>query len=365
MQSSRIIVHFIANSFAFTAGYINFMKLRMPEWEHHFFVSEPGRYSLDPVNMDNVNFYQEASEMLRPDNFKLLTQADKIIISCVHNTQLLGLLYPDLMHKTYLHFWGGDFYGYRFSRMPALIHLRSLWRWVIRRYLHRKYIKECAGTISLIAEDIDEMLKIFPNNAKHFVAQMPNDVIEHHDFDGLAQRRREGRTCRIIVGNSAAKTNYHAEIFEKLRHLKDEDIEIVSPLSYGDKKYGEAVAELGSEIFGSKFKPFFDRMPKEQYVEFLASCDAGVFNAKQQASLGNIWLLMRLGRKIYLRENTAMWDNFKRRGACMYSVAELDTADVESLADISEEGRKINMSLAAKRISGNSAREEWEKVFND
>ena len=363
MSSSNIIVHFVVTSPAFTAGYINFMKLRMTEWEHHFFVITTP-YEIKPVNSENFYRYSKVSELSEPRYQKLLAEADKIIISGAWDTFLL-LKLSKFVRKTYLQFWGGDFYRYRFNRMPGLMHpIRSL-KWFIHRCIHNVFIKNSAGTINLIARDIDEMVKVFPNNTKHFVAQMPNDVIEHHDFDGLVQRPKEGSTCRIIVGNSAATNNNHAEIFEKLRHLKDEDIEIVSPLSYGVKDYGETVAKLGREIFGDKFRPIFDRMAKEKYVEFLATCDAGAFNYNQQAALGNIWLLMRLGRKIYLRENTAMWDDFKSKDACIYSVSELDSAALESLADMPEEGRKANMSLAAERFTGNSAVEEWRKVLND
>ena len=364
MSSSNIIVHFVVTSQAFTAGYINFMKLRMPEWEHHFFVMTTP-YEIKPVNSENFYRYSKVSELSEPRYHKLLAEADKIIISGAWDVYLF-LALSKFVRKTYLQFWGGDFYRYKNRKMPGLLHpLRSL-RWIAGRCLRHRFIKNSAGTINLIARDIDEMVKVFPNNTKHFVAPMPDDVMEHHDFDGLVQRPKEGSTCRIIVGNSAAPNNNHAEIFEKLRHLKDEDIEIVSPLSYGSEQgYDEAIAKLGHEIFGDKFRPLFERMDKDEYVEFLATCDAGAFNYNQQAALGNIWILMRLGRKIYLRENTAMWDDFKSKGACMYSVSELDDADLESLADMPEDGRKANMSLAAKRIAGASAVEEWKKVLND
>ena len=100
-------------------------------------------------------------------------------------------------------------------------------------------------------------------------------------------------------------------------------------------------------------------------MEFLASCDAAVFNQNQQAALGNIWLMLRLGRKVYIRENTPMWQDFKSHGAVIYPVAELAGADIASLADMPEKDRKINMALAENYISGKQTCKEWEEVLND
>ncbi len=37
------------------------------------------------------------------------------------------------------------------------------------------------------------------------------------------------------MGNSANPTNNHIEVLNKLLKFKDEDIEIIAPLSYGEK----------------------------------------------------------------------------------------------------------------------------------
>ena len=341
-----IIVHFISRD-KFTTGYINFMKLRMTGWEHHFFITAKGTHEVEPVDDRNIYYYDSMKDVMSGRNLQLLRDCQKIIISGVWDTRMLLALRRDFVHKCYLQFWGGDFYGYRFSRRPGFMHpLRSL-KWFVRRCIHHQFIKHCAGTISLISADIDELLKVFPNNAKHFAAQMPNDVLEHLNFDALAAGKHEGDTVRILIGNSATATNHHKDTFEKFAHLKD------------------SVIEAGRSIFGEKFKPIVDFIPKTQYVEFLASCDVAVFNHNQQAALGNIWIMMRLGRKIYIRENIATWRDLKAQGAVIYPISELESADCASLAAMPEESRKINIAIAEERISGKPACKEWEAVFND
>ena len=363
IERDKIIVHVIARD-KFTAGYINFMKLRMTEWEHHFFVAASGIYDVKPVDERNVHYYSKSREIAKKYR-DLLTECRKIIISGVWDTRLLLSLQKDFVHKTYLQFWGGDFYGYRFSRIPGIRHPRASLKWLIRRYLHHRFIKHCAGTLSLITRDIDELQKIFPSNVKHFTARMPEDVLEHHDFTSLASRRHESSTVRILAGNSAQRPNDHKGIFESLEHLKDSDIEIVSPLSYGEPDYRNKVIALGHKIFGDKFKPITDFIPKAEYVEFLASCDCAVFNYNQQAALGNIWLMFRLGKKVWLRENSSMWHDFTAKGAAIYPISELSCVDFEALSAIPDDARNTNIALAEERFSGQDARKEWEAVLND
>ena len=362
MSGSTTIVHIVSRD-KFTAGYINFMKLRMTEWEHHFFVAASGIYEVNPVDEQNIHYYSGVNDITSGHNLELLRSCSKIIISGVGNTRLLLALRREFTHKTYLQFWGGDFYDFRYSRHPK--NPIRLLKWLVKRYIHHQFIKKCAGTISLISTDIDALNKIFPSSTKHFTARMPWDVLEHHTFDVLASRKHDGSSIRILAGNSAQRPNEHSGIFQNLAHLKDADIEILSPLSYGEEDYRDEVITLGRKIFGGKFTPIIDFIPKEKYVEFLASCDAAVFNQNQQAALGNIWLMLRLGRKVYIRENTSMWQDFKSQGAVIYPVAELAGADIASLADMPEKDRKINMALTEEYLSGKQTRKEWETVLND
>ena len=362
---NKIIMHFIARD-KFTTGYINFFKISMPEWEHHFFVSDNG-FEIKPVNNENIYYYHDYKELSESDNVKLLSNCNKIIVSSLHfPSSLLTNVFANFEQKIYVQFWGGDFYGFRFSNMPSPIHPRAILWWFRERYLRHRFIKKCAGTISLITEDIEPLLKIFPNNAKHFTAQMPGDILEYHDFDSLILSQKEETNYKILAGHSGFKHCHHIEIFRDLMHLKDYNIEIISPLSYGaGKRYSKSVIKSGHKIFGDKFKPIIDFIPKKNYVEFLASCDVAIFNNDRQAAMGNIWLLLRLGKKIYIRDNTSMFHYFKRIGACVFSVDELPNTDLKSLVYMPEEGRENNIKLAKEKFSGQSAREEWEKVLND
>ena len=364
-----VIVHFITRD-KFTTGYINFMNTCMTGLEHHFFVTAKDTHEVNPLDERKVHYYNSMRDVMLGRNLQLLQECQKIIISGVWDTRMLLALRRDFVRKCYLQFWGGDFYGYRFSRSPGVMHpLRSL-KWFVRRCIHHQFIKHCAGTISLISADIDELLKIFPNNAKHFTAPMPFDPTRLHEFNELFYRlvntKHEGSTVTIIAGNSAQRPNNHKGIFRMLAYLKDADIEILSPLSYGDDEYRNAVIRLGHKIFGNKFKPIVDFMSIPKYIEFLASCDVAIFNHNQQAAMGNISLLLRLGKKVYIREDTAMWEHFRHNMKYDVSpVSELRSITLQQLADFPQELAYNNIHIAEEYAAGTQAVTQWRKVFDD
>ncbi|MGZ4986758.1 MAG: TDP-N-acetylfucosamine:lipid II N-acetylfucosaminyltransferase, partial [Limisphaerales bacterium] len=118
------------------------------------------------------------------------------------------------------------------------------------------------------------------------------------------------RPLRVLLGNSASRTNLFEDAFENLKPYRDENIEIYVPLSYGDKTYAREIAALGTKIFGDKLKALMDWMSPDSYAALLNSLDVGVFNHKRQQALGNIYHLLAAGKKVYLRSDGAMWSFF-------------------------------------------------------
>ena len=195
---------------------------------------------------------------------------------------------------------------------------------------------------------------------------MPVSPLSKIDFEAIRQKPRRIGTFRILAGNSATQENQHSETFHALEHLKDENIEIICPLSYGSPEYRDKVIEEGKNIFGGKFMPLKDFMEYEDYICLLASCDAGIFNNNRQQAMGNILILLRLGKKVYLREDTSMWRHFKEdMKYCVYPVSELEGITLEELARFPSEKARGNISIAEEYFSGNYAAEQWRKVFAD
>ena len=153
------------------------------------------------------------------------------------------------------------------------------------------------------------------------------------------------------------------EILEKLQHLKKEDFTIVCPLSYGDEEYAKKVIEYGKEIFGEKFVPITNFMTLEEYMEFLSNCDVGIFNNNRQQAMGNINSMFRMGKKLYLREGTAMWKDYIKNNLKVYPVSELENIDYKNLFEFEEEQRFLNHQKMNERDK--KFENGWNTILND
>lgn len=359
MIQKEMIVHIIFRD-KFTSGYINFMEMVMPEYQHVYMLSSAG-FKLKLVEDANIIYIRQLSDWYKNKALKRsLIQADKIIISGVFGTETgLTLFYPQLLKKTYLHFWGNDFYRLRDPE-------EGLKKKIIERI--KKYcIRHCRAWINLIPGDYDELVKIICKEKKHFVAPMPGDPRKKADFDRIIAETVPHEGCRIIVGNSATETNRHFEVFEMLAHLKDEDIEIICPLSYGDKEYGQKVIEKGKEIFGDKFRALTDYMNIDDYRKLLATCDVGVFNNDRQQGMGNIRMLLAMGKKVFMRTNTSMWESFIDRGYKAFDINILNGMDINDLSGINDDLSSENIRVGRKRNENriNYNKKQWLEVLND
>ena len=122
-----------------------------------------------------------------------------------------------------------------------------------------------------------------------------------------AARAAPGRN--ILAGNSATATNNHLELFERIRRSDDLSGRlVVAPLSYGDSSYRTCVIKAGREQFGDAFVPLVEFMPKEQYIELLASCGHVMMNHVRQQALGNLVISGLMGARLHLTRSSPLFN---------------------------------------------------------
>lgn len=252
---------------------------------------------------------------------------------------------------------GGDFYQLR-ETVKFLDYRKQIQRRMLLSCFKRSY-----GAIYLIDGEYEKYKKITRIQKGHvYVASMPANPLD--EFDYAAHRTIEhGKPVRVVVGNSATQENCHKEILDKLAHLSNEKIEIYCPLSYGDEQYGNEVVSYGKDRFGEKFHPITQWMELFDYNCFLASCHVGIFNCNRQQAMGNIFTMLQTGRKVYLRTNTSMFENYSEKGFVIHDVNELDHASLEELMGFPE--REKNLQVAEAWDYKKNAIEEWKKVFDE
>ncbi|WP_297337043.1 TDP-N-acetylfucosamine:lipid II N-acetylfucosaminyltransferase [Algoriphagus sp.] len=123
----------------------------------------------------------------------------------------------------------------------------------------------------------------------------------------------------FLVGNSASITNNHLDCFELLTPKRLKKNKVLVPLSYGfPVHFKEIIKEEGSRRFQSQFEPLEEFIPFEEYLRKLRTCGFGLFGSKRQQALGNIYMGLALGIKIYLHPKNPILEELKKKGFHLY-----------------------------------------------
>lgn len=350
------ILHIIAGD-KFTSGYVNFMKKYMKKEQFFWIIGEGFKYNF--CDDENIEIIKGRELVVKSENRKRVQEAEKIIVSgVIDGAVYLGLFPNEILAKVYLHFWGGDFYCLRDK--ISIIHIRSY----IYRIFRLRCIKRCRALVFLLDTEQAQFEKICKYRKRCMAAAMPKDPMEEIDYERLMNEiDKKVKEKRIIVGNSATKENHHIEVFELLARYKDKNMKVYVPLSYGNMDYKEEVIRKGRELLGDIFIPIENYMEKREYCRLLASMDVGIFNNDRQQAMGNIGIMLRMGKKLYLRKGTSMWESFLAAGAILHDAAGLRQSTYEDLfrQDMNDKQKNIQAIEAIWNVKGNV--EQWEKII--
>lgn len=163
----------------------------------------------------------------------------------------------------------------------------------------------------------------------------------------------------ILVGNSATATNNHLELFEYLRdHVDLSGRQLIVPLSYGDGAYRDAIVQRGRALFGDRFVPLVEFMPRERYIPLLRSCGNVMMNHVRQQALGNLVISGLLGAKLHVNPRSPLHSWLLGQGV---PVESLGTGDMAPLSH----SRRGEQASAFSRMFGRDVQATRTKAVVD
>jgi len=297
---------------------------------------------------DNIVRIKEFAD-LDASTMQKIKDSKKIIVhSFFSNDLMLFLLFHRLYKKSYILLWGAEFYTLR-SSLTGFMGIYSRFRkWCMRK---------AKVFITLIPEDYEYVEK--------YICSKKNLVASYYGEDvAYKPKKKKHEGLRVLVGNSATSTNRHHEALSWLQHFTSNDIQVFAPLSYGDKGYGEEVAEYGKLLFGEKFFPLLDYMEANEYHHLLSTIDVAIFNNDRQQAMGNINYLLQIGTKVFLRTDTSMWNHFSLSCKCqVFDVEGIQNQTFQDFGSYQEAARKQNNEAINARFQALPQR--WQNVYDD
>lgn len=323
----------------FMSSYIDFIDRKFDSREHIFI----------KISSGPVSILELVSKIKLLYNKKIFVHGLNSGFLC-----LALLIQPWVLSRTYWVIWGGDLHFY--ERRNQNINNKIVY------LLKRSAISRMRGLITQLKGDYELAQKWYGAKGKHYYSFVyPSNLYKEYDLKEVEQ---DFGKIYIQIGNSACETNEHIEIFGKLSKYKDENIEVICPLSYsGKENYIKQVIESGYEIFGKeKFVPITNFMPFDEYLELLAKVDIAIFNHKRQRGLGNITTLLGLGKKVYIREEISTWNFCIDHDLKVYNAS----GNFDDLFEkIDDEIKQHNIKNIKTKFSEEKLVEDLKEIFDE
>jgi len=203
----------------------------------------------------------------------------------------------------------------------------------------------------------------------HFYGQGKNlsDFIE--DLNDSNHCNVGGKGLRILLGNSATYSNNHLDALENIRRFRDEEIEIIVPFSYGEERDGifqSKVRQRGEFLFPSRINFSYEFMGINEYIAHLARIDIALMCHNRTQAAGNIFLLLQLGKKVFLKSNNTIYGLLKDSGCVVFSLDDFNQMSLEDLrAPLLEADIEKNIRLIEEVIlNENRSRRTIEELLS-
>ena len=352
-----MIVHMFPKS-QFAEGFVSFIRNHFDTKKHKVILYTNQRFEL-PTELYELEFVSDYDEKSIFWLYKELNGADKIIfhnLSVTFYVMLMIYLIPGIAKKASWLVWGGDLYCYR-NRSKRIMD-------IFVEHMRKVIISRLSYIATLTTGDYDLARKWYKTKAKNIRVNYCDENEINILKDVQKMNLPESDTVNILLGNSATESNCHIDMLDVLSKFKNENICIYVPLSYGNMEYAKKVKEYGSKIFRDKIVYIEKFMDRRQYFSLLARMQVTIFNHDRQQALGNIFAILFLGKKVYLRQGTAMWSEITNSWKYhVFSTEEIENETLQGLCEYSSIERSENMQIAERFYNVKNKVSEWSDFF--
>lgn len=337
-----LTLHIMINTI-FIEPFIMFINKNFNAKEHFFVIFGGSDYNVKLDNNINNLYIIKGEEKITVLQYYLY-KADKIIIHGLFNERLIQILYfqPWLLKKSYWVMWGGDFL------YPE-----------INSWQKKQVIKKIQNIITNVDGDVDFLQKNYNTYPKYYksLTYLSNIFDDKLNYNLNKISKDE---MWILVGNSASGTNRHEFILNKLTNLSNQNIRLITPLSYckGNGNYPQKIIELGKSLYGDKFEPITNYLEYDKYIQLLFNIDIALFAHKKQESMGNIIHLLGFGKKVYLDSQATHWSFFYNLGLKIYDIKDEINLNIE-LTEV-----KKNTKIIKEYFSEENLKKSLGNIFN-
>ena len=196
--------------------------------------------------------------------------------------------------------------------------VKSVFRFVFRKEkIFYKAIKKCSAIICVFEEEYDYLRSLWKNLPKFIPWTLESPDFYNKKIDFNLEYPKKGL---IIVGNSRSFYNNHLDILELIETCDlNRKINIRLLFNYGsENNYTQKVREKADCIANVSLINSF--ISPNEFVDFYGPVAAFVNNSYRQMALGNVFMALNRGVKIYLNKNNPTYTWLKKEKMFVYEI---------------------------------------------
>lgn len=330
--SSYKFIHVFVND-KFSKSIVDFINAHFSASEHCFIFC--GGHSAEQFPLpegDNV------FNCRHPACLAVSDSVSKVIFHGLYSTDVVEYIFQhsEIMNKSYWIPWGGDLHDAHSN--PIGDYVRRNFQGVAANAYTKKIYQQRHGEG-----------KVF------FPFSMTFQSIEYERI--VATPVPQKKYIQIQVNNSTHPSTL--EVFNNLAKFRDENIIVTTILSYGIQKWKSKILEEGKRIFGEKFRPIVDYIPKEAYIKILARNDIYILNQHRPQGMTTTFTSMLLEKKVFMRGEISGY--LHDEGYSLYDSRSLPALSFAQLLD--NPAKEKNKHLAAGRFDPVFQKQCWQNIF--
>lgn len=221
-----------------------------------------------------------------------------------------------------------------------------------KRYIHKEMLGRIDYAFTPLPIELDELKKRHP-----YIKAKPYKIGATAQPWPFEYQKRVGH---ILFDHSAMSNNNHLDLLSITKKLHLTGRNIFVPLSYGNDDIADYMLKHAS-FEGANTHFLTEVIPGKDYLQLVSNCSHALFGTIRQSGLGNAYIMLRKGVKIFYYEDSIMYKQLKKDGYYVFSI-EKDLNDDSIREPLTDEMALHNYNLFYKYFG--TTPESYQQQFD-
>ena len=342
------ILHFLTNNKTFLPRLIREYESVFPG--RNLFFIRKGAQEVETKNVqpDHVFFYDPREEK---DRDEIRRRAEECLFAIFHTYDFRMVDVFEIVSGHIPIVWCG--FGYDFMLFTNALTTKtwlSLFRYSPIYGIKQRLLKSPVGKIKYrrFVKTVDQIHYfgcILPGEYKKIKTGRDPEVKEFCYRAGHREETEQQRTTgdNVILAHSRALECNHLDGIDLFKRYGRADQKGIMFLNYGFlyKGFLDHTIEYGKKTLGDRFQYYTDFLSLEDYEEIVRSCSFAILPFLRQIGLGCLNTLFLNGAKVFLYQNSFLYNFYTANGFVVYSI-EKDLASDSRFDKLSDADRQTN-----------------------